>query len=179
MSDAQWGVAEARKKLVAFYDTNLRRPDVQGVLVAISDIQNDTSVTRGWQRLLKSSPMEQVFPAMRHNPTGKDSKGAKMMTANIGCLFNEVTSNAAECSMKMLLDVRAEDDLARAQTMMWQLRQKRYRRCVLKLRKAQEADKKIDRTWRGMTPFVLNKSKVPSLTPCYQSRFSHGLVWHC
>jgi hypothetical protein len=83
-----------------------------------------------------------------------------MQTANIGCLFNELTSNEAECTMFMFLLIRAEPDLSRAQVMMWQLRQRRWRTSVLKLRRAQEADKRMDRKWRGMTPFVLNKCKV-------------------
>jgi hypothetical protein len=160
LNDYTFGSSEARKKLVAFYDANLRQPHVDGVLEAISYINADPSVTNGFQRMIKMVPMEQLFPSMRHNPTGKDGAGAKMQTANIGCLFNELTSNEAECTMFMFLLIRAEPDLSRAQVMMWQLRQRRWRTSVLKLRRAQEADKRMDRKWRGMTPFVLNKCKV-------------------
>ena len=67
--------------------------------------------------------------------------------------------------MKMLLGVRAEPDLARAQMMMWHMRQIRWRKCVRNLRKAQMNDQQRDAEYQGMTPFVYHKTMASPLHP--------------
>ena len=153
-TDYSWGADDSRSKLVTFYDKNVRQPDYKNVLVAINEASQDRSLSKGMSRL-KQTPMEEIFPAMRHQPTGHNHN-----TAEIGCLFNEVTSNAAECTMKMFLAIRAEPDISRAQVMMWQLRQLRWKKCVWKMRKAQQEDARRDPQWRGLTPFVRGKCEV-------------------
>jgi hypothetical protein len=109
-SDARYGSGESRRLLLQWYDGVVRSPHYGSTLVKIAALKNDVMTQKAWEAVRKT-PMEELIPSMRHHPTqsGRQTKP--------GPMFNEVTSNEAECTMNMMLPVRHTVSLATHQVM--------------------------------------------------------------
>ena len=150
-SDARYGSGESRRLLIQWYDGVVRCPHYPSTLVQIAVLKNNVLTQKAWQAV-KKTPMEELIPSMRHQPTNNTTRMTKP-----GPMFNEVTSNEAECTMSMMLPVRNQVSLATHQHMYWELRFRRWRTTVAKLRRAQANDSSIHDRLRGLTPYVLHK----------------------
>ena len=184
-NDASWGAWPVRQELLVFYDTVLRNPNLESVLAHMNDFKNKPTTSATYNKFKKTA-MEYLIPVMRHCPT---SLGRQRGQESPGPLFGEVTSNAAEVTMHMMLPVRKEGNIATSQVgmhakphvstcptckphssctvniacnlctqvMYWQLRQRRWRKILMKLRSAQQVDKSLEPQRQGLTPYVLKK----------------------
>ena len=147
-SDARYGTVEVRRLLTSWYDSVVRTRNYQDALVQIAALKNDNLTKNAWA-LLRKTPIEQIIPAMRHQPTKR--------TVKPGPMFNEVTSNEAEATMHMMLPVRRLRSLAEHIVAYWETRRRRWRVSVNALRSAQQKDTNMPERKRGLTPFVLSK----------------------
>ena len=112
--DARWGAFPVRKELVDFYDKVLRNPNLDSVLALISAFRTSPTTAACYNKF-KKTPMEYTIPAMREKPTALRRTTGQVLP---GPLFGEVTSNAAEVTMHMMLPVRKEANIATSQVSM-------------------------------------------------------------
>ena len=111
--DASYGSGAEKRELMTCFARGVRLANADDVCGLLRDFAAKTR-KEGWSgkavnKLMRGSPMECTFPAMRTKPT---SYGQRVP---IGPLHAQITSNEAEVTMHTMLPVRREGDLARSQ----------------------------------------------------------------
>jgi hypothetical protein len=128
LSDAAWGNAEERKALVALNDVCVRSPNAELALISMAK-HKDAGHTKSYKKL-RDKPLEETFPCMRTHPTGRRKHPV------IGPTFGQ-TTDQAETMMKAQLDERSTESVAQLIMLYFERDQRRWRKCVANLRKAQ------------------------------------------
>ena len=139
--------ARDRQPLLEWYDRNVRQPHKDIALAELNLIH--TQHPGKLEKLMGGEPLECLLPVARHFPTG--NRGRSVV---VGPMHDQVTSNEAEMTMKMMLAARGEADLGVALVILLQARRRRYMTVVEDFRSAQQADVHIADQLKGLTPYV-------------------------
>ena len=139
--------ARDRQPLLEWYDRNVRQPHKDIALAELNLIH--TQHPGKLEKLMGGEPLECLLPVARHFPTG--NRGRSVV---VGPMHDQVTSNEAEMTMKMMLAARGEADLGLALVILLESRRRRYMTVVEDFRSAQQADVHIADQLKGLTPYV-------------------------